>query len=191
MWRHVAFVWTDVSVENIATIIRMERISELWTTLAVTSNWNILRSVFQLLVTANIVSISLILSTLMMGATRSSETSVLTRATRRHIPAYSILHSKCQFACVDIIFYTKFRSLQYLNRAFSWCRLEYLLHRTGQSFNVLPELIWARNKMGSWNGFIHISFVVTTETGGRKPSRSYPWELCSYEEWCLLGCYAM
>jgi hypothetical protein len=37
------------------------------------------------LVTANVVPSSLILFTLMMEATHSSETSVLTRATRRHI----------------------------------------------------------------------------------------------------------
>jgi hypothetical protein len=44
-----------------------------------------LRSVRQLLVTANVVPISLILVTLMMEALGSSETSVLTTATRRNI----------------------------------------------------------------------------------------------------------
>jgi hypothetical protein len=42
---------------------------------------------------ANGVPCSLILLTLMMDAVRSSEMSVLTRATWRHIPEDSILHS--------------------------------------------------------------------------------------------------
>jgi hypothetical protein len=47
----------------------------------------------RLLVTANIVPSSLILVNLMMEAIRSSETSVITRATQRHIPEDSTLHS--------------------------------------------------------------------------------------------------
>jgi hypothetical protein len=51
-----------------------------------------LYNVLLLLVTANVPS-SLILFAIMMEAVRSSETSVLTRATRRHIPEGGILHS--------------------------------------------------------------------------------------------------
>jgi hypothetical protein len=86
----VALVGTDVSEERIANVIRVIRFGELGTKLAVTS------SEFQLLVTANVFPASLILSTLMMKAIRSSETSVITRVTWRHIPEIAILHSHCR-----------------------------------------------------------------------------------------------
>jgi hypothetical protein len=87
MSRRMALIRTDISEEPIATIIRVTRISELGTTLA------IIRSVLRLLVTANIVPNSPILITLMMEAIRFSETSVLTRATWPYISEDGILHS--------------------------------------------------------------------------------------------------
>jgi hypothetical protein len=70
MLRSVALVRTDVSEKLSASFIRMTRIGELGTTLAVTSSRRTLRR-----------------------NTNTSETSVLTRAKRRNIPEDIILHS--------------------------------------------------------------------------------------------------
>jgi hypothetical protein len=75
MLRYVFLVRTDVSEEGVASIIRVTRICEL-----------------RLLVTANVVPNSPILVTVMMEATRSSETPVLTRALRCKISEDGSLH---------------------------------------------------------------------------------------------------
>jgi hypothetical protein len=77
----VALVRTDVSEECSASIIKVIRICELGTTLAVTSNRRTLPR-------KNVVLSSPILVTLMMEAIFSSETLVLTRTTQ-----LNILHS--------------------------------------------------------------------------------------------------
>jgi hypothetical protein len=90
--RRVALIRTEVSEELSASIIRVTRIDELGTTLAVTSNRRKQRSVRWLLVTANVVPTSSII-TLMMEALVSSETSNLIRATRRNVREDGFLHN--------------------------------------------------------------------------------------------------
>jgi hypothetical protein len=71
MLRRLALVRTDVSEELTASFIRVTRIGELGTTLAVTSNR----------------------CTLRRNKLSSSETSVLTTATWHNIPEDAIIHS--------------------------------------------------------------------------------------------------
>jgi hypothetical protein len=86
MLRRVTLVRTQLSEERSTSIIRVTRIGELGTTLAVTSNWHTLRRN----------------NTLMMEELRSCETSVLPRAKRHNIREDGILHSHRR----DVLTYT-------------------------------------------------------------------------------------
>jgi hypothetical protein len=92
MWHSEGIVRTEVLEGCIASMFRVERISELVATLAVTNSHT---SSFETSVsrrsTADIITESQILSTLKIEATHFSETSVIKKGPRRHIPVDGIL----------------------------------------------------------------------------------------------------
>jgi hypothetical protein len=84
MLHRVTLVRTDILEELSAFFIRVTRIGELGTTLAVTSNLRKLRHPDE-------------------GALSSFETSLLTRATRRNISEDAILHLELSGICFHFV----------------------------------------------------------------------------------------
>jgi hypothetical protein len=124
-WRFLGCdtVWllfrTDVSEEDLTSIIRLERI------------WLV-----------NFVPSSLILSTFMMGAIHSSETLVLTKATRPKISKDGILlrmdHPLCRLQCINFAnFVTRKERLDNVSR------LWYKGHRLICRYNsIMCDITW-------------------------------------------------
>jgi hypothetical protein len=124
MLRRVALVRTDISEELSASSIRVTRIGELGTTLAVTINRR----------TASVVPSSPILVILMKEGLSSSEMSVLTRASRRNIPEDTILHSHRRENLKSYITYLHFTC--------STCVDIYTTYARSSSVEALCSKLW-------------------------------------------------
>jgi hypothetical protein len=116
------------------------------------SQFVFLRSVRRLLVTANVVNSSPILVTMMMETLSSSETPILSRATRRNIPKDTILQG--EEVLMEVIFcvlrrvtptYPSLHSCTHI----SWTRFhEATLETTNEVKANSPQCLWSASRCG-------------------------------------------
>jgi hypothetical protein len=183
-WHLVILTRTDVSEESIASIIRVDKVSDLGT-LALISNC------------------SLILPTQMMEAVYFSETSVLTRSTWHHIPEDGILYSHRR---ENLRSYTSscFRETNAAERCIYSIFFTVTPGRPPRSLSLSPDYEVHRVHLPNKNFVSHRTLWVTVPLwlckatkyvmldGGRGiifvKTRKTSW---GSEEWRLLGCYAV
>jgi hypothetical protein len=131
MLRRVTLVRTEVSEELSVAIIRVTRIGELGTTLAVTSNRRTLwrnTKWKRKLVTANVVPSTQFFVTLMMEALSSSETSDLTRAT-------GVTSQKTAFFMLTAV------KTSYLTMSRRDCKPKWLRPNVRPWYGILPQCV--------------------------------------------------
>jgi hypothetical protein len=171
MLGRMALARTDVSEKLSASFIRVTRISELGTTLAVTSNRRTLRRNTKPLV----VSSSLIIFTLMLEETRSYETWVLTRVTRLHKPQNGILHIKTLFDWVVSFGIIPCCTIIDLNILYRICRNVYSVVRfevfTAVTMN--NGVFWVVTPCGNIPEYITL-YIVLYLAGGSIVDTTFP-----------------